>query len=379
MTTISFRILVILFVGHSSCAISMLLLNKFLISRFPFQWMVVFIQNAGTCVLATLQDCRSGKVPNCGQNFGKAESPRKVWVVALWFSFMFVVTLGVSLHALRFVPVPLYIIGRNMVPGTVAILEWVLYQRSVPPLLVVALLMSMCGGTLYGIDGVRKKDGVVNTTIGSTSFMYMVLVVVSCATCAVTDKASIGIFSQQNVMTATEANRMRCFLSLPIALVFAFFTEVPAGPADDTHRSVVVGDVENNLNRPLTHTFHSVSRLMSLDGGTVGLLFGSIVPAFGIGVLHLMLLKEVPAVSTQVSGILSNVIAAVLSRTIFQNEAVGFPSWCGFALSTFGAGLFVWKKNGGMCPAQCVCADLRSESPQSRCSFLGRPDRKSVV
>lgn len=144
----------ILFLGHASCSVFLILVNKTISMSFPFAWTVVALQNTGTILCSTFLHLY-GKV------ILRQLKPHQV-LPLLIDAILLVVVLLSSFKALEEVSVPLYVVIRNTVPFLTAVCERVALKKPVDMMLILALLITFLGTVLYSVtDFTIRYNGAI--------------------------------------------------------------------------------------------------------------------------------------------------------------------------------------------------------------------------
>lgn len=272
-----------LFLGHASCSIFLVIINKTISVSFPFPWTVVTLQNLGTivcsvclhllgrCVLRPLQ--RHQVVP--------------LVIDACWL----VIVLWSSFKALQEVSVPLYVVVRNLVPFLTAICERLALKKPMDAMLTLALMITFFGTVLYSIS---------DFSINSRGAVYACANAFLVAGMCVYERylmttADVG-------MSAIDINFHRVLLSMPMIIAAGMYSEgLPA-------------------------TFAELASKRS----EAAMVLSSAVAAFGIGTLLLALQQEVSATTIQVANVAYKCATTVVSRLTHPSEVspLGYFGYC---------------------------------------------------
>lgn len=335
---------VALFVAHATCSVSMVLLNKTLASSFDYPWTVVLVQNIGTVFLGYLYPlfCPDGKAKNANEGhvgsdfkyaFGMKIPKRQKnlgWLVAQ--TTMFMVVLFLSLKALRFISVPLYVVSRNMVPAVTALYEKSLTGTEIPFVAAMGLCFTVLGALVYSWGDLNSGS------IDLPGLSYALFLVLAVAGASVLDKTAVRILGNEEQIKPVEVNQIRVALSLPINMVLIFALElhrenkkldIAAAPAVlDTWGSPGTGP-------ELIKSFVAMTLLVKMC------FFLSSIFGFGMGTFNFYLQQAVNATTVQVANILYKLITTIISRMTHPAH-VAWSSWFGFAISLSGIGLYTF-------------------------------------
>ncbi|CAE8682869.1 unnamed protein product, partial [Polarella glacialis] len=266
-----FRVL-LLFLGHASCSVFLVLINKTISVSFSYAWTVVAIQNTGTIL------CSVGL-----HAFGKVvlrPLQRHQVLPLLIDAGWLVVVLYSSFKALQEVSVPLYVVVRNLVPFLTAICERFALKKPMDVMLILALLVTFAGTVLYSVsDFSISQDG------AKFAFANAFLVAGMCV------YERYLMTSAEMGLSAIDVNFHRVLLSMPIILGFAYFEGFPG-------TLIELG-----------------SRRFELC-----LVVSSAFAAFGIGTLLLALQAEVSATTIQVANVAYKCATTAVSRITHPSE-----------------------------------------------------------
>jgi drug/metabolite transporter (DMT)-like permease len=75
--------------------------------------------------------------------------------------FWFAATLFLSFRALKFVPVPLYVVARNLVPAQTALLEKIFNSKKIVPTAGIGLLLTVVGAVVYQ-QGIAARPALIH-------------------------------------------------------------------------------------------------------------------------------------------------------------------------------------------------------------------------
>lgn len=281
----------LLFAGHASCSIFLVLINKTISMSFPFPWAVVFIQNSGT-ILCSVVLHLLGRV--------QLQPLRRHQVVPLVIdSFWLVVVLWSSIKALQEVTVPLYVVVRNTVPFLTALCEWVCLGQPLDFMLFIALLATFAGTALYSVSDFDTPlhglaYAVANAVLVSGMCVYERYLMTS---------SKVG-------MTALDLNFHRVLLSMPCVVILVWLEGFP-----DSFLQLP--------GKPREAAFIAVSALA----------------AFSIGTLLLKLQGEVSATTIQVANVAYKCATTAISRLTHPAE-VSPLGYVGYGLCTSGVLLY---------------------------------------
>eukprot|EP00408_Alexandrium_pacificum_P012636 CAMPEP_0171225068 /NCGR_PEP_ID=MMETSP0790-20130122/36615_1 /TAXON_ID=2925 /ORGANISM="Alexandrium catenella, Strain OF101" /LENGTH=344 /DNA_ID=CAMNT_0011691087 /DNA_START=31 /DNA_END=1062 /DNA_ORIENTATION=+ len=333
-----FWYLVPLFLAHATCSVSMVLLNKTIAQGFDFPWTVLFIQNVGTVLIGYLHPCLCGSKSKVKDDSKKAEEdvedpktkvqlricgmkvPRKTknrLLVALQTAF-FMATLFLSLKALRFISVPLYVVARNTVPAQTALLERVFTSVRLSVSAITGLMFTIFGAILYTYGDLQA-----GLQVGGLAYAMMLTLIVS--GCSIIDKTSVRRLGQEEDIKPVEVNQMRVALALPVNLLFI-------AAFDAGHSSAAgAGDEKPELYAALSGMPYAVKLSLLLST-----LFG-----FGMGTFNFYLQQSVSAATVQVANILYKLCTTIISL-VTHPAPVAKISWMGYAVSLLGIALYTF-------------------------------------
>lgn len=277
-----------MFLGHASCSIFLVLVNKTISVSFPFPWTVVSIQNTGTIVCSVGLHL-SGQVQLKGLRKHQAIPLiiDAIWLVAvLWSSF----------KALEEVSVPLYVVVRNTVPFLTALCERATLKAPLDSMLLLSLIVTFTGTVLYSVsDFSTPMHGAAfaaaNAFLVSGMCVYERYLMTS---------AELG-------MSAIDLNFHRVLLSMPIIFV--------------------LGGVSEGFPKTLFD--------LARKNWEASLVASSALTAFGIGTLLLKLQAEVSATTIQVANVAYKCLTTVVSRLTHPSE-VSPMGYLGYVVCTSG-------------------------------------------
>lgn len=272
----------ILFLGHASCSVFLILVNKTISMSFPFAWTVVALQNTGTILCSTFLHLY-GKV------ILRQLKPHQV-LPLLIDAILLVVVLLSSFKALEEVSVPLYVVIRNTVPFLTAVCERVALKKPMDMMLILALLIAFLGTVLYSVtDFTIRYNGAIyaisNAVLVAGMCTYERYLMTS---------ANLG-------MSAIDINFHRVVLSMPMIFALGYFEGFPGTLLDLAARRY-----------------------------EAALVASSAVAAFGIGTLLLALQGEVSATTIQVANVAYKCATTVVSRLTHPSEltVAGVIGYC---------------------------------------------------
>lgn len=322
-----------LFGAHATCSVSMTLLNKTLAQDFDYPWTVLLIQNVGTVLLGYLYpllcergakksvDDRSREVLATHQKILGMKVPHqfknKLWVTAQTAFFMGM--LFMSLKALKFVSVPLYVVARNTVPAVTASAEFLLTNVRISFTQICGLALTVVGAIVYSLADMKSGSFEI---IG---LIYAFCLVIVVALASVLDKTVVRILGQEEGIKPVECNQIRVALSIPINCLLIYVLEIN-GYQNDAGPTVA----------PLMSAF----RVMSFP--VVLCLFFSTVFGFGMGTFNFYLQQAVNAATVQVANILYKLTTTIISR-VTHPAPVTLYSWGGFVLSLLGIAMYTFS------------------------------------
>lgn len=277
------------FAAHACCSIGLTLANKALAVSFPRPFFVIGVQNAGSALLTLL-------LAACG--LVTLRVPSLLQVARACLSSAFLVGLcWTNLVGLRFMSVPMYVVGRNLVPVLTAWGETALLGADFGLTDVGPLVLVLAGSTLYAQGDESWELRGVHLALANAVLVTMSMLL---------EKRLITT-GTQNPM---EVNCSRCLCSLPQLAVLAYLYGEQA-------------DVEGDW--PLL--------------GATSLL------AFGIGIASFQLQARVHATSIQIANVAYKLTTTVASLALFP-VSIAYVGWVGYALSFFGFGLYVVRRGG---------------------------------
>jgi drug/metabolite transporter (DMT)-like permease len=326
----------------------MTLLNKTLAQGFDFPWTVLFIQNVGTVLIGYAYSfCRGDRLASKTSSDGADKQvahrrlfgmkvplafKNKMWIVAQVVFFM--ATLFISLKALKFISVPLYVVARNTVPAQTALLERIFSGTRITLVAVVGLCFTIVGAVVY-------TYGDLGARLNLVGLAYAVVLTLVVAGCSVIDKTSVRVLGHEEDITPAEVNQIRVAVSLPVNIIFMGLLEVPdfqAGLDLPAH-----SEKSADIFQASATMSYAVS--MSLILSTI---FG-----YGMGTFNFYLQQSVNAASVQVANILYKLLTTILSR-VTHPAPVTSSSWAGFAISLAGIALYTFGPRlmppGNDCP-----------------------------
>ncbi|CAJ1384175.1 unnamed protein product [Effrenium voratum] len=279
--------ILLLFLGHASCSVFLILVNKTISTSFPFAWTVVFLQNSGTILCSTLLHL-----------YGKVLLRRlerhqvlPLFLDALWL----VAVLLSSFKALEEVSVPLYVVIRNTVPFLTALCERVALKKPMDSMLVLALLITFMGTILYSVTDFTIR---YNGAVYAISNALLVAGMCTFERYLMTT-ANLG-------MSAIDINFHRVVLSMPLIAILGYFEGFPFTLLE-----------------------------LSARRYEATLVASSSFAAFGIGTLLLALQGEVSATTIQVANVAYKCATTVVSRLTHPSELT-FMGVVGYSVCTSG-------------------------------------------
>lgn len=337
-----------LFGLHATCSVSMTLLNKTIVQHFDYTWTVLLVQNVGTVLLAFLYPAwrRLLSLTGAAQptNEGSTRTrglrtfcgikvparPRNRWLLVAQM-LIFLVVLFVSLRALLYVSVPLYVVARNCVPAQTAVLERLVNKTAVPPVGVLGLVLTIVGAVVFaGADASNIDPVGLGWAFGLTT---------SVALASVADKNIVRILADEEGLAPVEVNQQRIALSIPLTVLLAVWLEV--------------------LPESLGEKPSAAEAIFLLPFGVALALGCTVFFGFGMGTFNFYLQQVVNAATVQVANISYKLATTVISR-VTHPAPVPLASWLGFALSLLGIALYTFK------PECRAAARLGVPSPKSK-------------
>eukprot|EP00439_Symbiodinium_sp_Y106_P064631 s1251_g10.t1 len=298
-----------LFLGHASCSVFLVLVNKTISMSFPYAWTVVALQNTGTIVCSCILHF-NGKVllRRLQRSQVLPLLIDAVWLVAVLMS---------SFKALEEVSVPLYatyhcnclffpsdetgclrnkstlvtqVVIRNTVPFLTALCERVALQKPMDAMLVLALLITFVGTILYSVTDFTMR---YNGAIFAVSNAVLVAGMCTYERYLMTS-ANLG-------MSAIDINFHRVVLSMPMIASLGYMEGFPA-----------------TLLELATRRYEA------------SLIASSAFAAFGIGTLLLALQAEVSATTIQVANVSYKCATTIVSRLTHPSEltSMGVLGYC---------------------------------------------------
>lgn len=328
MPTSRFAYVAALFCCHATCSVSMVLMNKTISQDFNFPWTVIFLQNIGTVALGyasralgplgssstALDSPTSQPGHRAATFFGiavPAKSKNKTWLLAQ--SCLFMLTLFTSMRALHYVSVPLYVVARNSVPVTVALLEFCVDGTRASTIGVIGMVTTVIGSIVYTVS---------DDTVEFTGFTYAVAQVLIVGMASAVDKASVRIQSKEEGISPTEVNQIRVALSMPVNIVLIGVLEAESFGYEDASAEY--------------------TRALAAMGPTVWCCLAiSTIFGFGMGTFNFCLQKEVSATTVQVANILYKLLTTIVSR-LTHPSPVAPRCWLGYATSLLGIAVYTF-------------------------------------
>eukprot|EP00933_Yihiella_yeosuensis_P013686 TRINITY_DN12563_c0_g3_i1.p1 TRINITY_DN12563_c0_g3~~TRINITY_DN12563_c0_g3_i1.p1 ORF type:complete len:321 (-),score=49.69 TRINITY_DN12563_c0_g3_i1:128-1090(-) len=282
-----FKILM-LFLGHASCSIFLVIINKSISVSYSRPWTVVTLQNTGT-IVCSLGLHLAGRIV-------LRPLQRNQFVPLLIDAVWLVVVLFSSFKALEEVSVPLYVVVRNLVPFLTAVCERIALKKEMDFHLVLALLVTFSGTVLYSVS---------DLSIASTGAIFAWSNALLVAGMCVYERylmttADLGL-------SAIDVNFHRVLLSMPMMFIGGFVNE----------------------GFPATLLELSEQRSAAL------MVFSSAFAAFGIGTLLLALQAEVSATTIQVANVAYKCLTTLVSRLTHPAE-VSTLGYVGYGVCTGG-------------------------------------------
>lgn len=325
--------LVLLFGCHATCSVSMTLLNKTLMQRFEYAWFVIFVQNLSTVLLGFLYPAWKRFLKALGVAVAggakdqpvrklrtflgiKVPSKGKNKLLSVLQCFLSSLVLFVSLRALKFVSVPLYVVARNCVPALTAFMERVLNNTVIPPVGILGIAFTITGAIIFNLGDTGNTDieGVV----------WAVMTATSVALCSVADKMIVKTLADEEGLAPVEVNQQRFALSLPGNALLIYGLEI---------RPEHLGS-----RPPVTEA------VWSMTPGVIASLVLTSFFGFGMGTCNFYLQQATTAATVQVANIGYKLATTMISR-VTHPAPVPMISWVGFILSTLGIVLYTFKPN----------------------------------
>eukprot|EP00397_Hematodinium_sp_SG-2012_P026184 GEMP01027411.1.p1 GENE.GEMP01027411.1~~GEMP01027411.1.p1 ORF type:complete len:299 (+),score=27.51 GEMP01027411.1:66-962(+) len=273
---------VVAFIAHAICSVSLILLNKSITVEFPHVWTTILIQSIGSlAIIMMLYDAgfTSLRIP-------KAEICPRIAVNAMWL----IAVLWCSIEALRHVSVPMYVVARNAVPFGTALLDRIFVGRICSMRTLISMAISMTGTILYSFgDHETRYEGYI------IAFLNAALVSGMCV------YESTLMQRAKDEYSAVEMNFFRVFLATPLIAALALREET------------------------------SIDDLMQV----APLLLVSCVMAFSLGTLVCYLQTQVSATTIQVVNITYKFVTVVVSRITHPSE-ISWVGWVGYIICTAG-------------------------------------------
>ncbi|CAK9043837.1 unnamed protein product [Durusdinium trenchii] len=277
----------ILFLGHASCSVFLILVNKTISTTFPFAWTVVALQNTGTILCSVFLHI-------CGKVILRQLKPHQV-LPLLVDAVLLVVVLLSSFKALEEVSVPLYVVIRNTVPFLTALCERVALKKPLDAMLVIALFITFVGTILYSVSDFTIR---YNGALYAVSNAGLVAGMCTYERYLMTS-ANLG-------MSAIDINFHRVVLSMPLIFALGYFEGFPGTLLDLAARRY-----------------------------EAALVASSAIAAFGIGTLLLALQGEVSATTIQVANVAYKCATTAVSRLTHPSELT-FAGVIGYCVCTSG-------------------------------------------
>jgi drug/metabolite transporter (DMT)-like permease len=198
---------------------------------------------------------------------------------------------------MRYISVPMYVVGRNLVPILTAFGEGVMLKTAnFGVAQVLPLTITLAGSVLYATGDQTWEVRGVHLALANAVFVTL---------SSLLEKKLVSAQKQSPV----EVNMYRCITSLPMLLVL----HVLQGEARDAAPAAAPD---------------------------AAVLLVTCFLAFGIGVASFQLQARVPATSIQVANIAYKLFVTVASLFLFP-VVVAFRGWAGYAVSFLGFLLYV--------------------------------------
>jgi len=328
----------------------MVLLNKTIAQGLDFPWTVLFIQNVGTVVIGYLHPLLCGG-PNKGgskeveelpfderdmvrqhRTFFGIRVPRRarsrLFVLAQVTFFMG--SLFLSLKALRYISVPLYVVARNTVSAQTALLERIFTSVRLSAPAILGLLLTIFGAVLYTYGDLRAG-------LALGGFVYALMLTFVVSACSIIDKTAVRTLGQEDIKPV-EVNQIRVALALPVNLVFVAVFDAGFSPVEAPGRPGAMDRVDE-LAPALKGQLYQA--LMGMPPAVVASLLLSTLFGFGMGTFNFYLQQSVSAATVQVANILYKLCTTLISLVTHPAPVSGI-SWLGYACSLSGIALYTF-------------------------------------
>lgn len=355
--------LVALFGAHATCSINMTLLNKTVAQGFDFPWAALLVQNVGTVLIGYMYSMC------CGHDSGKqarvsptgvdsldagkrrakilgmrVPSTRKnqYWVVVQ--VLMFMCQLFISLKALKYISVPLYVVARNTVPAQTAAVERLLIKASLSKVSCVGLALTILGALIY-------TYGDINGGLDLTGMIFAILLTANVSVCSVVDKMAVKILGQEEDMRPVECNQLRVAVALPLNALFVMLFELGDVRLQDEFGQTMPSEGSSSSG-VLSAAFQISSTVF------IALLLSTIF-GFGMGTFNFYLQQSVSAATVQVANILYKLCTTIISR-ITHPDPVTLTSWIGYSVSLAGIAVYTF---GPKLLLHCVPSEHANANP----------------
>jgi drug/metabolite transporter (DMT)-like permease len=282
------------FATHAVSSIGLTLANKKLARAFcPYS--VILCQNAGSALFTLILGALGFlEVTACSLfEWGKACLSSALLVGVCW----------TNLSGMRYISVPMYVVGRNVVPILTALGEGVLLKSTQFRVAQVApLIITLAGSALYATGDQTWEARGLHLALANAIFVTF---------SSLLEKKLVSSQKQSPV----EVNMYRCITSVPLLLVLTLQGEAPSTP---TAQDVTV-------------------------------LLLTCFLAFGIGVASFQLQARVAVTSIQVANVAYKLLVTIASLFLFP-VAVTFRGWAGYAVSFLGFVLYVRSRTSSQLP-----------------------------
>lgn len=274
---------------YGTCSISLTVLNKDMAIVFPYPWAVILLQHLGSLSCTGVTHWAT---PVQVKSFRRAHL-----LPAVLNGLLLTLMLWLSLNALRYTSVALYVLMRNAVPVVVAAIEFMVLGKTLPLTRVLGLCCVVVGAVGFALRNERSEFhgyafGIGNSLLVGIASVYDKMM----ATRFLKDQTSVGI------------NLFRVLFSCPMVLLLSLSTE-------------------------------SVSLPQRLDLRLMLELGFTSVCAFGIGSIMFELNKIFSATTIQVANMLFK-FATILVSLVIWPQHIPMLGWLCIAVSLWGFSVY---------------------------------------
>jgi len=282
--------LLLLFIAHGVCSVSLTLLNKSIAVSFPHPWTVISLQNGFVTLFVPLLHLLGlHRIQPLQRWAWLAVAVNAVWLVLVLWS---------SIKTFEFVSVPLYVTIRNTVPLQTMVIEYFGLGRPIGVFQISSLAVIFCGTLLY-------TTGDTTSGLKGLSFAFLNTFLVS--SLAVYERGLMVRVKQE--LTPMMLNFYKVTLSIPLVIALQLY-------------------LEGGLGRYME--LFAPERLLTLVMLAASAFFG-----FGVGTLVTSLVAQVSSTTIQVVNIFYKFLTTVMSRFTHPSD-VALEGWVGYAICSTG-------------------------------------------